>query len=1110
LVVRLGGRLVLRRSVAVGVALALIALTAGVVGVTTASAATQNCDYADPGTGTFARTICWFDLTAYNAAQATSPAGQAFTEALPGGFSISFTLNVTGTAVKATSLPTYSGAFFGNNGHYTGIAHKPALYQTGSGTTTAALTNISVVDSGGNVAKGFALVGADAESTDAGESITWTSDKVLQSLTQTPAGNGLGNACNGGFTGVGTTTVKCSAVSSNTKTGSPILAAENPTAFAQKMVGGGLEAIAFGVLVSKVELTKTVVNKYAGDDFRVDITDSDNKVIGTDSTGGGSTADTGEITVLTGLGSASYTLSETATSGALSNYQGSWSCTRNGATDPSLPSGDAGASASVVEDVGDIVDCTITNTAIPSSLLLTKQAGTPVDVNGDGITDAGDTIGYTFTVNNAGQLPIDSIAVSDAKAGSVTCQATTLAPGDSTTCVADNPYVVTTADESAGTVHNSATASGIPTGETATVTSPAAVTDTPAAAPAPAIKLTKKATVNDVDGDFRIDLGDTVAWTFVIENTGNLAVTDPTVSDPTAGNVTCPSGTLAPGDQITCTADALHTITQDDVDAGVVSNTATASVTDPFGNAVPSNSSSTATPIAQTPKLTLVKQATTVDSNADGVTDLGDTIDWRFLLTNSGTVKLIGIGVVDTKAGAVSCPQTTLGRGAFMTCTAAPYTITQDDVDAGVVNNTATAAGQTAGGTAVASGPSSTSTTVAQTSSLQLTKTASVSDVDSDGTTDLGDTITWTLLATNTGTTTLHTVSATDATAGAVSCPSGSLAPGATTSCTTAAHTITQADVDLGHVDNTATGHALNPADATVDSNPASVTTPVSSTRGLLLAKHAALSDTSGDGHDGIGDTVTWTFDLTNTGTQTLDAVNVVDNIAGPASCQTTTLAPGDSTTCAADSPHTVTQVDVDTGFVTNTATAGATAPGGTSVTSNASSTDTPLDQTAALRLTKHGHANDTNADGRTDPGDTITWTFTATNIGLVTLTHVAVTDTKAGHVTCLNTTLAPAESTTCTADTPYRITGADGDAGAIHNSATADARCNCSADVLAAQAAAVVPAKASPRHVAGTTTSAGNLPFTGAAALPWTVGGGIIALITGALLLVMGRRRRA
>ena len=62
-------------------------------------------------------------------------------------------------------------------------------------------------------------------------------------------------------------------------------------------------------------------------------------------------------------------------------------------------------------------------------------------------------------------------------------------------------------------------------------------------------------------------------------NTGTVTLTAVGVSDPTAGAVTCPSASLAPGAHETCTATTAHVIVQADVDAGVVNNTATASVT---------------------------------------------------------------------------------------------------------------------------------------------------------------------------------------------------------------------------------------------------------------------------------------------------------------------------------------------------------------------------------------------------------------------------------------------------------------------------------------------------------------------------------------------------
>ena len=105
--------------------------------------------------------------------------------------------------------------------------------------------------------------------------------------------------------------------------------------------------------------------------------------------------------------------------------------------------------------------------------------------------------------------------------------------------------------------------------------------------------------------------------------------------------------------------------------------------------------------------------------------------------------------------------------------------------------------------------PSSTDTASQQVPGLHLTKSAIAADVDGDGHIDLGDRITWTFLVSNTGTVTVHSVAVDDPTAGAVAAPRRRWRPGASTTCTAADHTVTQADVDAGVVDNTATASAL-------------------------------------------------------------------------------------------------------------------------------------------------------------------------------------------------------------------------------------------------------------------------------------------------------------
>ncbi|MEZ5191689.1 MAG: hypothetical protein R2734_03670 [Nocardioides sp.] len=73
-----------------------------------------------------------------------------------------------------------------------------------------------------------------------------------------------------------------------------------------------------------------------------------------------------------------------------------------------------------------------------------------------------------------------------------------------------------------------------------------------------------------------------------------------------------------------------YTLTQADVDAGVVANTATATGTDPNGTDVTATDS-TSTPIPPDPSLTLDKQA-----GAPTGASAGDTIDYTFVVTNTG------------------------------------------------------------------------------------------------------------------------------------------------------------------------------------------------------------------------------------------------------------------------------------------------------------------------------------------------------------------------------------------------------------------------------------------------------------------------------------------
>jgi uncharacterized repeat protein (TIGR01451 family) len=396
-------------------------------------------------------------------------------------------------------------------------------------------------------------------------------------------------------------------------------------------------------------------------------------------------------------------------------------------------------------------------------------------------------------------------------------------------------------------VNGSGTTIASGTGSSGTFTVPSAsgssvtctFTNTPLT---PAIKLTKTAgTLTDVNSNGP-DAGDKITYTFTVKNTGNVALNPVTVHDPLFGgatpNITCPSGSLAPSASVTCTA-RTYTLTQADVDAGKVDNTATATGTATNGVKV-TDTSSTTTPVAAFPAISLKKTAGAVTDLDGNGPDVGDTIAYTFKVTNTGNVTLNPVTVHDplfgSSAPSITCPAGALAPGASVTCTAATYTLKQADVDAGKVDNTATATGTGPSGAKVTSSDT-TSTPVARTAAIDLVKTASaINDLDSNGA-DAGDTIVFGFKVTNTGNVTLNPVTVHDPlfTGGSpnITCPAGALAPGATVTCTNRTYTLVQADVDAGKLENTATATGTGPSGAKV-TDTASTLSPIpagSSTR---------------------------------------------------------------------------------------------------------------------------------------------------------------------------------------------------------------------------------------------------------------------------------------
>jgi hypothetical protein len=216
----------------------------------------------------------------------------------------------------------------------------------------------------------------------------------------------------------------------------------------------------------------------------------------------------------------------------------------------------------------------------------------------------------------------------------------------------------------------------------------------------------------------------------------------------------------------------------------------------------------------------------------------------------------------------------------------------------------------------------------------------------------------------------------------------------------------------------------------------------------IALVKSVPSGSWNDDG-DGIpepGETITYQFDVTNTGNVALSAVTVTDSMfsdsdidcGGPALSENVVgaLAVGASATCSA--VHTLTQADIDNGSVDNTASASGTDPAGGTVGPVTSQVTVVLAQTPGILIVKTGTPSWVSAVPVL--GDTIDYDFEVENTGNVTLIDIFVSDNKVATISCPSgnpiPSLGPGDKETCTGT--YQIQQQDLDVCRVDNRADA------------------------------------------------------------------------
>ncbi|MCL1841823.1 MAG: hypothetical protein FWF75_08780, partial [Propionibacteriaceae bacterium] len=355
-------------------------------------------------------------------------------------------------------------------------------------------------------------------------------------------------------------------------------------------------------------------------------------------------------------------------------------------------------------------------------------------------------IGYP-TWNGQGTPPAVYCSFASTAATTLTCNGAGLAPNTSS-----QPFEITvqTSKNTTTALANTAVVTGkeADPSDCSDSSSDDCNNDSTATANPALLQLTKTASPTD-----DLELGQNITYTFTLTNAGtqpltNIQINDlgvvdvkatdddgnPTDTSPAGGTFngyTCANGqtngsiTLATqNSSTTCTA-TYGPITQADVDAGWVENTAQASYkVNGTGPTLDTDVKTADTKYQAPGQITLSKAITGTTMTPAKAASISDTITYQLVAKNTGTVTLNNVSIIDPLLGGstqqeqlnkigTSCKysavgsntghaigdtaatngEIVLGPGDEVTCSGLQYTLTQSDIDKGVVYNSATVTG---------------------------------------------------------------------------------------------------------------------------------------------------------------------------------------------------------------------------------------------------------------------------------------------------------------------------------------------------------------------------------------------------------------------------------
>ena len=310
-----------------------------------------------------------------------------------------------------------------------------------------------------------------------------------------------------------------------------------------------------------------------------------------------------------------------------------------------------------------------------------------------GKAEVNDTIDYAVIVKNTGNVTLTEVTINDDKLGiKDRKESVTLAPGAETT-IQLGSYTVTQPDvDKQEKIYNTVTVNGTKGTDPGTDVVKAT----------PAINIIKKvAAVKDAESEefvtveenttVNVKEGDTVKYKLTVENTENVTLTNVVVTDTLVPDFKEEIDELTPREKRDYYVE--YVVKADDV-ANVETNPTlvnTANVVAKYKEDEVKDNSSATVDITAKPDLSIEKTQSLVKAkgNTSSKAEIGDTINYKIIVRNTGNKKLTSVHIVDSKVGIDETIE--LEVGAYKEYDK-PYTVGLADLRAeGKILNTATA-----------------------------------------------------------------------------------------------------------------------------------------------------------------------------------------------------------------------------------------------------------------------------------------------------------------------------------------------------------------------------------------------------------------------------------